>query len=121
MTFFSFFLFFFFFSHFFSSNQDRDGVPAHANDIFLTDGASPAAQVLLRSMIRKKTDGVLVPIPQYPLYSASVALYGGTLVPYYLNEPKEWCLEVRSSIFYSRHNRDCMTSILFYSFAVRGA
>jgi alanine transaminase len=39
-------------------------------------------------------DAVLVPIPQYPLYSATLALYGGTLLPYYLQEDKEWGLDV---------------------------
>ena len=27
-------------------------------------------------MIRSENDGILVPIPQYPLYSASIQLYG---------------------------------------------
>jgi len=30
----------------------------------------------LNAMIRDSRDGVLVPIPQYPLYSASIQLYG---------------------------------------------
>lgn len=46
----------------------RDGVPAHASDIFLTDGASPAVQMCMKAMIDKPTDAVMVPIPQYPLY-----------------------------------------------------
>jgi glutamate--glyoxylate aminotransferase len=37
---------------------------------------------------------VLVPIPQYPLYSASIQLLGGTLVPYYLNESSGWGLDL---------------------------
>jgi glutamate--glyoxylate aminotransferase len=32
---------------------------------------------VLQSIIRNEADAVLVPIPQYPLYSASIALYGG--------------------------------------------
>ena len=56
---------------------ERDGgVPAHAEDIFLTDGASPAVQMVLKALIRGPADAVLVPVPQYPLYSASIALYG---------------------------------------------
>jgi aspartate/methionine/tyrosine aminotransferase len=35
-------------------------------------------------------DGVLVPIPQYPLYSALLALQGATLVKYFLDEGKNW-------------------------------
>ena len=59
---------------------ERDGVPAHASDIFLTDGASPAAQFVIRCLLRNHADAVMTPIPQYPLYSASIALYGGTQV-----------------------------------------
>ena len=45
-------------------------------------------------MIRGKADGIMVPIPQYPLYSASIALYGGQLVPYYLDEGNTWALDI---------------------------
>ena len=71
----------------------RDGVKASSKDIFLSDGASPAAQMILRSLIRSKADGVMVPIPQYPLYSASIALYGGSMINYYLKEETGWGLE----------------------------
>lgn len=36
---------------------------------------------------------ILVPVPQYPLYSASISLYGGSLVPYYLDEEANWSLD----------------------------
>jgi alanine transaminase len=34
--------------------------------------------------------GVLVPIPQYPLYTATLATLNATCVPYYLDESKAW-------------------------------
>ncbi|KAE8694924.1 Glutamate--glyoxylate aminotransferase 1 [Hibiscus syriacus] len=37
---------------------------------------------------------VLVPVPQYPLYSATISLYGGSLVPYYLEESANWGLDI---------------------------
>ncbi|KAK9149279.1 hypothetical protein Scep_008036 [Stephania cephalantha] len=74
--------------------EARDGFPANPNDIFLTDGASPAVHMMMQLLIRSETDGILCPIPQYPLYSASIALHGGALVPYYLDEAKGWGLEV---------------------------
>lgn len=37
---------------------------------------------------------VLVPVPQYPLYSATISLLGGSLVPYYLEETANWGLDV---------------------------
>ncbi|KAK8664466.1 hypothetical protein V6N13_084255 [Hibiscus sabdariffa] len=74
--------------------EARDGFPADPNDIFLTDGASPAVHMMMQLLIRSENDGILCPIPQYPLYSASIALHGGTLVPYYLDEATGWDLEV---------------------------
>jgi len=71
----------------------RDGFPANADDIFLTDGASPGVHNMMQLLLRSESDGILCPIPQYPLYSASIALHGGTLVPYYLNEATGWGLE----------------------------
>ncbi|KAE9595860.1 putative alanine transaminase [Lupinus albus] len=74
--------------------EARDGFPADPNDIFLTDGASPAVHTMMQLLIRSENDGILCPIPQYPLYSASIALHGGTLVPYYLDEASGWGLEL---------------------------
>lgn len=74
--------------------EARDGFPADPNDIFLTDGASPAVHMMMQLLIRSENDGILCPIPQYPLYSASIALHGGTLVPYYLDEATGWGLEI---------------------------
>jgi alanine transaminase len=72
----------------------RDGVNAFEKDIFLTDGASPAVQLLMRSMLRAASDTVLIPIPQYPLYTASIALFGGTAEGYYLDEDKGWATTI---------------------------
>lgn len=35
----------------------------------------------------------MVPIPQYPLYSALLTLDGGTMVKYYLDETKQWGID----------------------------
>jgi glutamate--glyoxylate aminotransferase len=50
--------------------------------------------MVLQAIIRNGHDGIMVPIPQYPLYSASIALYGGQLVPYYLDEDNGWSMDV---------------------------
>ena len=42
----------------------------------------------------------MVPIPQYPLYSATLSLLGAKLVPYYLEEEKEWGIDVIYNILY---------------------
>ena len=49
---------------------------------------------MLRTIIRGEQDAVLTPIPQYPLYSATLALNGGTLLPYYLDEDAGWLLSI---------------------------
>ncbi|EGG24468.1 alanine transaminase [Cavenderia fasciculata] len=74
--------------------ESRDGHPSDPSDIFLTDGASVAVQRILRLLIRDRNDGILIPIPQYPLYSATIELYGGSQVGYELNEEKGWGLEI---------------------------
>ncbi|KAI3863532.1 hypothetical protein MKW92_003214 [Papaver armeniacum] len=50
--------------------------------------------MMMQLLISSEKDGVLCPIPQYPLYFASIALHGGSLVPYYLDEATSWGLEV---------------------------
>lgn len=75
--------------------QKRDGGEVvDVENLFLTDGASQGVQTMLRALIRNSMDGILVPIPQYPLYSAGIALNGGTLVGYYLDEESRWGLHV---------------------------
>ena len=68
----------------------RDGHPASPSDIFLTDGASAGVKALMQLLVRGPHDAVLVPVPQYPLYSAVTTLLNGTLAPYYLDEDAAW-------------------------------
>jgi aspartate/methionine/tyrosine aminotransferase len=72
--------------------HERDGIPADAEHVFLTDGASKGVQSVLRLVVDGPADGVMIPIPQYPLYSASITLLAGSMVPYYLDEAREWSL-----------------------------
>ncbi|KZV58446.1 alanine aminotransferase [Dorcoceras hygrometricum] len=58
------------------------------------DGASKGVMQILNAIIRGPVDGILVPVPQYPLYSATISLLGGSLVPYYLEETANWGLDV---------------------------
>ncbi|KAJ3101396.1 hypothetical protein HDU97_001383 [Phlyctochytrium planicorne] len=74
--------------------SERDGFPSHPDNIFLTAGASPAVQLVLQTLIAHKNVGIMIPIPQYPLYTASIDLFNGKAVPYYLNEEKDWGLSV---------------------------
>jgi aspartate/methionine/tyrosine aminotransferase len=72
--------------------HERDAIPADPEAIYLTDGASKGVQTALRILISGPQDGVMIPIPQYPLYSATITLYGGRQVGYYLDEARDWKL-----------------------------
>lgn len=74
----------------------RDDITAHMNDIMLTDGASEGARAIIRALIKNTNDGIMVPIPQYPLYNASIVLDGGKSIGYYLDEENNWQLNLRS-------------------------
>lgn len=86
--------------------ERRDGYPSDPDLIFLTDGASKGVMQILNTIIRDEKDGILVPVPQYPLYSAAISLFGGTLAPYYLEESANWGLdigELRKSVLEARY------------------
>lgn len=69
----------------------RDGgEPAYPEDIYLTAGASAAVSYLLSILCKGRETGVLIPIPQYPLYTASLALNNSHALPYYLDEQSGW-------------------------------
>ncbi|XP_038972315.1 glutamate--glyoxylate aminotransferase 2 isoform X2 [Phoenix dactylifera] len=85
--------------------ERRDGYPSDPELVFLTDGASKGVMQILNTIIRNEKDGILVPVPQYPLYSATISLYGGCLVPYYLEEEANWSLDfynIRQSVAAAR-------------------
>ena len=70
--------------------EKRDGYKSNTTNIFLTNGASEGIQMIFITIIRNKRDGILIPIPQYPLYSDTITLLGGTEIHYYLDESKGW-------------------------------
>ncbi|XP_022919921.1 alanine aminotransferase 1 [Onthophagus taurus] len=77
--------------------QRRDGIPSNWEDVILTAGASDAIKGILKLMIADvdgKKAGVMIPIPQYPLYTASLAEFDMVPVSYYLNEESGWSLEI---------------------------
>jgi alanine transaminase len=69
---------------------DRDGHPAFEGDIFLTDGASSAIEMVLNALIAHDTDAIMTPIPQYPIYSALITRLGGRKIGYELDESQGW-------------------------------
>jgi alanine transaminase len=45
---------------------------------------------LLHTICAKPETGIMVPIPQYPLYTATLSVLDARCVPYYLNEEQAW-------------------------------
>ncbi|GAA5878049.1 hypothetical protein JCM1840_001727 [Sporobolomyces johnsonii] len=87
--------------------EQRDGHPASPTDIYLTAGASVGVSNVLQTLIASPMDGVLIPIPQYPLYTAALALNAARPVPYYLKESADWGLDiadVRRNVEKARHD-----------------
>lgn len=72
--------------------RKRDGISASKDRIILTDGASKGAQTVLTALLKGRNDGWMIPIPQYPLYSASLTLYGANQIGYFLDEQNSWQL-----------------------------
>ena len=79
----------------------RDGgVPADWQNIILCAGASEGIRAVMKLLTNpnggdgEKRPGVMIPIPQYPLYSASLAEYNMDQIGYYLNEDKNWSLDM---------------------------
>lgn len=62
-----------------------------------SDHAAGGVQVsqVMQLLVSSPSDGILCPIPQYPLYSATLTLLGGRLVKYYLDESGGWGTNVR--------------------------
>uniref|UniRef100_A0A7N6BHG2 alanine transaminase n=1 Tax=Anabas testudineus TaxID=64144 RepID=A0A7N6BHG2_ANATE len=78
--------------------ERRDGgVPCDPDDIYLTTGASDGIMTMLKLLVCGEgvtRTGVMISIPQYPLYSAALAELGAVQINYYLNEEKCWSLDI---------------------------
>ncbi|XP_060066170.1 alanine aminotransferase 1-like [Ylistrum balloti] len=78
--------------------QQRDGLPAFSDDIFLCTGASDGIKTIMKMLMTGDVGhgraGVMIPIPQYPLYTATIAEYNAYPIKYYMNEEKNWGLDI---------------------------
>ncbi|CAI9560949.1 unnamed protein product [Staurois parvus] len=89
--------------------EKRDGgIPADPDNICLTTGASEGIASILKILVSgegKSRTGVMIPIPQYPLYSAAISEFDAVQVNYYLDEDNCWALDVnelRRSLYQAR-------------------
>ena len=79
----------------------RDGCQSDPRNIILTNGASSAVGNLFQLLSGDLKSGFLIPIPQYPLYTATITLNSGKAIGYYLQEEDEWAIkteEIRNHI-----------------------
>lgn len=77
--------------------QRRDGYPSDYKNIILSTGATEGIKTVINMLnhtMNGKPPGVMIPIPQYPLYSATLAEYGLSQINYYLDEENEWALSI---------------------------
>eukprot|EP00557_Chaetoceros_sp_GSL56_P004490 CAMPEP_0176500632 /NCGR_PEP_ID=MMETSP0200_2-20121128/13682_1 /TAXON_ID=947934 /ORGANISM="Chaetoceros sp., Strain GSL56" /LENGTH=480 /DNA_ID=CAMNT_0017899367 /DNA_START=378 /DNA_END=1820 /DNA_ORIENTATION=+ len=78
--------------------EKRDGLEEgdiNPNNIFMTNGASSGIEMILNALIADSTSGVMIPIPQYPIYSATIDHNGGQKVGYYLDEKNGWDMNLQ--------------------------
>lgn len=70
------------------------------NDIYLGNGVSELIVMAMQALLNNG-DEVLVPAPDYPLWTAAVALSGGTAVHYRCDEAADWypdIADIRSKV-----------------------
>lgn len=69
--------------------QQRGIRGADADDVYIGNGVSELIQMSLQALLNNG-DEVLVPMPDYPLWTASVNLAGGKAVHYLCDEQQDW-------------------------------
>ncbi len=65
------------------------GIALDVEDVYLGNGVSELIQMSMQALL-DDGDEVLVPAPDYPLWTASVSLAGGTAVHYRCDEQADW-------------------------------
>lgn len=79
--------------------EQRDGNSSDWQNVILTSGASEGVKCLFALLNSLSSDGIptgiMVPIPQYPLYSATISELGMYQISYYLDEENEWALDIK--------------------------
>jgi len=63
------------------------------DDVYLGNGASELIVMAMNALL-DDGDEVLIPAPDYPLYTAAVALSGGTPVHYMCDEQSDWMPDI---------------------------
>ncbi|MEY9843880.1 alanine-synthesizing transaminase [Streptacidiphilus sp. BW17] len=71
-------------------HYEERGLPGlSVDDVYIGNGVSELIQMAMQALL-DNGDEVLVPAPDYPLWTASISLSGGTAVHYRCDEQAEW-------------------------------
>ncbi|XP_034944620.1 alanine aminotransferase 1 [Chelonus insularis] len=96
--------------------ERRDGFPSNYENIILSNGASDGIKSFLKlfnESINGLPSGVMIPIPQYPLYSAALAEFGLSQIGYYLDEDNKWGLDIEElERAYKESKKTCNPRVL---------
>ncbi len=73
--------------------QEKNISGVSVDDVYLGNGASELITMSMNALLNQG-DEILVPAPDYPLWTASVSLSGGTPVHYMCDEQAEWAPDI---------------------------
>jgi alanine-synthesizing transaminase len=73
--------------------QEKNIAGVTVDDVYLGNGASELIVMALNALL-DNGDEVLLPAPDYPLYTAAVALSGGNPVHYICDEQSDWMPDI---------------------------
>jgi alanine-synthesizing transaminase len=73
--------------------QEKNVAAVQTDEIFVGNGASECISIAVQALL-EKGDEILIPSPDYPLWTASVTLSGGTPVHYRCDEQANWCPDI---------------------------
>ncbi|XP_018336041.1 alanine aminotransferase 2-like isoform X2 [Agrilus planipennis] len=77
--------------------EKRDGHRAYTDNIILCAGVAEGFKTILKLFkagVDCKNPGVMIPVPQFPLYTATLTEYGISRIPYFLKESNFWSLDM---------------------------
>jgi alanine transaminase len=77
----------------------RDGCPSSPDNVILVNGASDGIIGIMNLVVDPAAQGadragIMIPIPQYPLYTATISRLGAHQIPYHLDRDNHWCLDI---------------------------
>lgn len=74
--------------------QSKGLTTVDIDDIYLGNGVSELITVAMQALLNNG-DEVLIPAPDYPLWTAAVSLSGGNPVHYICDEQQDWCPDIQ--------------------------